>query len=176
MKNLLHVVFILFIWIFTQACRQKPGKNYNQETSVDQDGISFIKNGIEGGLTEIKASGLALTKSNNQRVIRFAKMMVDDHTKAGNELMKIESDKLVLEKDLINSNHQIVLSQLSQKSGSAFDKAYLQMMIVDHENTIKLFDGASRNTDVRISKFAVQTLPSIKMHLDSAKAINATLQ
>jgi len=103
-------------------------------------------------------------------------MMVDDHTKAGDELKKIEGDKLVVEKDLINSDHQKALNELTQKSGPAFDRAYLQMMVVDHENTIKLFSGATRNTDVKISKFAAQTLPIIKMHLDSAKTLAASIK
>jgi putative membrane protein len=154
-----------------QSCLNKHAKNYNQTTLVDQDGTNFILYGIEGGLTEVKASGVAITNSNNQRVISFAKMMIEDHTKAGDQLKKIESDKLVLEKDSISGDHQKMIDSLSTEKGAAFDKAYLQMMVTDHEKTIKLFTDASQNTDIEVRNFAAKTLPTIKMHLDSANAI-----
>ncbi len=160
---------------FAEACQDKHAKNYNN-SDVDTSGVLFIKNGIEGGLTEIKASGLAITNSNNQRVIGFAKMMIDDHTKAGDELKKIESDKKVDTTDTISAVHQQVINDLSKKSGAAFDKAYMQMMVADHTGAVKLFTNASHNTDSEISKFASETLPTIQMHLDSANAILLSLR
>jgi len=176
MKKLIYPIFGVIILLSAQACKDKPAKNYNQETKVDQDGMNFLKNGLEGGLTEIKASGLALTQSNNQRIIGLAKMMIDDHTKAGNEFKKIEKDKLVPEIDSLNTDHTEKIKALSAKTGAAFDKAYIQMMIADHTDAIKLFTNASQNTDIEVRNFAAKTLPTLKMHLDSATAINSSLK
>jgi len=93
MKNLTYLFVLVVFMLCMQACQNKQGKNYNQEEQAAQDGLTFVKNGMEGGLTEIKASGLAITNSRNQRVISLAKMMIEDHTKAGDELKQIESDK-----------------------------------------------------------------------------------
>jgi putative membrane protein len=157
-----------------QACQERAGKNYN--TVSDENGTVFIKNGIEGGLTEIKASGLAITNSNNQRVIALAKMMINDHSAARDTLKKIEMDKKVDEKDTINAAHLQMIDDLSKKSGEAFDKSYLQMMVADHEDAVKLFNNASQNRDKEISKFAASTLPIIQMHLDSANAILSSVK
>jgi putative membrane protein len=176
MKNLIYLVFGVMGLLFVQACQDKHGKNYNKLDKPDQDGLVFLKNGIEGGLTEIKASGLAITNSSNQRVIGLAKMMIDDHTKAGDALKKIESDKHVEEKDTVSSDHEKIISDLAKESGPAFDKAYLQQMVTDHEGAVKLFTNASQNTDLEISQFAAKTLPTIKMHLDSVNAILTSLK
>jgi putative membrane protein len=170
MRNLNYLVAGIVVLFLMQACKDRHAKNYNN-AAPDQDAVSFIKNGIEGGLTEIKASGLVITNSNNQRVIALAKMMIDDHTKAGEELKRIESDKKVNGDDSIFAVHQFKIDSLSKKSGNAFDKAYLQMMITDHTGAIKLFINASHNPDAEISKFASETLPTIQMHLDSANAV-----
>jgi putative membrane protein len=170
MKNLIYLPLVVVMLLFVHACKDKHGKNYNK-TLVDDTGLSFIKNGIESGLTETKASGLVITNSSNQRVIRLAKLMLDDHTKAGDELTKIENDKRVIEKDTINADHQQMINDLSKKSGAAFDKAYLQMMVADHENAVKLFTAACQDQDSDIKKFAAKTLPTIQLHLDSARAI-----
>ncbi|MDP9079376.1 MAG: DUF4142 domain-containing protein [Bacteroidota bacterium] len=173
MKNLIYLLTGLIFLLFTEACQDKKGRNYNQQ---QQDEIVFVKSGIEGGLTEVKASGLAITNSNNQKVIGLAKMIIDDHTNAGDELKKLEADKKIAENDTIGSAHQQMINDLSKKSGAAFDKAYLQMMIADHEQAVKLFTTASASSDNAIKKVASENLPTIKMHLDSANAISTTLK
>ncbi|MCR8556127.1 DUF4142 domain-containing protein [Mucilaginibacter sp. BJC16-A38] len=173
MKNLIYLLTGLMFLLFTEACQDKKGRNYNQQ---QQDEITFVKSGIEGGLTEVKASGLAITNSNNQKVIGLAKMIIDDHTNAGDEFKKLESDKKIAENDTISSAHQQMIGDLSKKSGVAFDKAYIQMMIADHEQAVKLFTAASTSPDNAIKKVASENLPTIKMHLDSANAISTTLK
>jgi putative membrane protein len=170
MKNLIYLLTGMIFLLFVQACGDKKGKNYNQALD-DQDGIVFIKSGIEGGLTEIKASGLAITNSNNHQVIGLAKMVIDDHTKTGDDLKQLEIEKKISEKDTISSAHQQMINDLSKKSGKTFDKAYLQMMVNDHEQAVKLFTNATHNSDSKIRKIASIGLPAIKMHLDSANAI-----
>ena len=176
MKKFIYPIIGVIVLLFSQACQDKHAKNYNQTTLVDQDGLFFIQNGLESGLTEIKASGLAITQSNNQRVINLAKMMVDDHTAAGQTLKKIETDKLIVEKDSINREHSAMIEDLSKKANKTFDKAYVQMMVADHQAAVKLFTSASQNTDIDIRNFAAKTLPTIKMHLDSANAVLASLK
>jgi putative membrane protein len=174
MKNLITLLFGLIVLLAT-ACNSHHAKNYNN-SSIDAAGVSFIKSGITGGLTEIKASGEAITNSNNQRVIALAKMMIDDHTAAGDELSRIKKDKQVSGTDSISAEHQLLIENISKKKGAEFDKDYLQMMVNDHIEAIKLFTVGSHNTDTEISKFATATLPVIQMHLDSANAILSSLK
>jgi len=174
MKKLIYLLSGVIFFLSALACSHGQPKNYSND--VDQNSILFIKNGIEGGLTEIKASGMAITNSNNQKVIAFAKMLIDDHTKANDDLKKLESDKKIDQTDTISSAHNLVLNDLSKKKGNNFDKAYLQMMVADHELAIKLFTTGTKDTDPDIAKFATATLPTLKMHLDSANAICITLK
>src|SRR3569833_2190328 len=62
MKNLVYIFAALLFLIVTESCQDRPGKNYNKENQ-EFDGAKFIKDGIEGSMTEIKASGLAITNS-----------------------------------------------------------------------------------------------------------------
>ncbi len=87
--------------LFVQACHDKRGRNYNEA----QNDTVVIKNGIEGCLTEIKVSGLAITNSNNQRVISLAKTIIDDHTKIGDEFNQLKADKKIAGNDTISSAH-----------------------------------------------------------------------
>ena len=174
MKNVFTLLSAAIIFLSIQACQPKHAKNYN--ALVDQDGVLFVKNSTELELTEIMASGLVITNSNNQRVIGLAKAMLDDHTNEGEGLKKLEADKQIIGKDTIGSAHQLLIDSLSNKSGTVFDKAYLQMMIADHTQTLDLFTTASHSKDNDISAFATKTLPIIKMHLDSATAVLTSIK
>ena len=177
MKNLFFYLAIIIMMFAAPACQDaRHAKNYNDKTLADDEAINFIRQGLESGLTEIKAAGVAKTQSTNPRVIRFADMIITDHTQAGNELRKIETDKLVDQRDAINAEHEEMITGLATKSGPEFDKAYIQMMLKDHEEAIELFKSVGNNTSGMIQKFAAQTLPKLQMHLDSAKAISASLK
>src|SRR6185312_15900966 len=100
----------------------------------------------------------------------------DDHAKAGNELEKIKKDKDIMSPDRITTEHLQMIQELSGKKGPEFDKAYLQMMVNDHEKAVDLFATATSDNAPEIEDFAKKTLPTIQMHLDSSKAILASLK
>jgi len=177
MKNITCLFTGIAILFAVTACTDnKRAKNYNNNTEVDEAGESFIKQGLEAGLTEINASKVAETNSKNPRVISFAKMMVTDHTQAGDELEKIGINKRVAEGDTVNAEHKQQITAISAKKGAGFDKAYMQMMVTDHQNAVKLFTNAASDKNTDIKNFAKKTLPALKMHLDSANAIYSSLK
>jgi putative membrane protein len=175
MKNLTCLSAIVILLSIT-SCGDKKAKNFNEETKVDSQGAKFISAANEAGVTEIKAAMIAQNNSKNLRVISFAKMLIVDHTKAGQDLKLIALSKNVTVVDTMTQVHKTTLGSLMQQTGSAFDKAYMQMMLADHEKAIQLFHDGAENTDKNLQDFATKTTPVLKMHLDSAKAINASLK
>lgn len=175
MKKLLYLAIGVITLLSAHACQEKIAKNYNK-IWVDDAGLAFIRNGAEGYLTVIKASGLAKKHSKNKRVLNFAKMMLDDHHKSLTGLKQLEAIKLVEEQDTISMLHQQQISELSRQSGNAFDKQYLQLMIAGHSEAIPTFTVAGQNADPDISKFSGKALPMIRRHLDAANAILSSLK
>jgi len=179
MKHSLYLsAFALFAVSVTACNENKKAKNYNEKTLVDAGAITFIKQADEAGITEIRAAQVAQSKSNNARVVNFAKMMINDHTAMGNSLKELAKNKFVTIKaasDTLSLSHQQMIDEISKLSGSAFDKAYMGMMVTDHGKVIDLFRSVDNNTNRAIQKFAEQNLPKLLTHLDSAKAINGSL-
>ncbi|MES2274740.1 MAG: DUF4142 domain-containing protein [Bacteroidota bacterium] len=177
MKNLrpLFVLPVLAVVIASCGDNQRA-KNFNDKTLVDGQALGFIKIANEAGLTEVKASTIAGTLSKNPRVISFAKMMVTDHTQAGKELTELADDKLVDKSDALSPEHQKTIDSMAKLTGAGFDRAYMGMMVNDHVQAVKLFEETSSNKNNAVQKFARKTLPTLKMHLDSAKAIATSLK
>lgn len=133
---------------------------------------SFTTAAAQGGMVEVKLGNLALAKSENADVKRFAEMMIADHTRANNDLKEIAAGKSVALPTDISDEQKSTLDKLSKFSGAEFDKEYVKAMIEDHERDVKEFRTQSQNgTDAEVKAFAARTLPTLEAHLDMVKGI-----
>lgn len=129
---------------------------------------NFVKHASIGSTFEIQSSELALEKSENEAVKEFAERMVEDHSKAAEDLKKAlessDADSSYMGGGL-DDKHQKQLDKLQNLSGAAFDKRYIDAQIVAHNEAVDLFGNYARNgKDRALQAFAAQTLPTLKEH------------
>jgi putative membrane protein len=118
----------------------------------------FIKKAAEGGLAEVELGKLATEKAESPEVKQFGQRMVDDHTKANDQLKQVASEKGVA-----------VPEKLSAKDAAT--KARLEKLS-DHTKDVSEFRMESKNAkDPDVKNFASQTLPTLQDHLKEAKSI-----
>src|SRR5207237_917518 len=67
-----------------------------------------------------------------------------DHSKAGDELKQWASTKGLDLPTQPNADQQKTATDLTAKSGAAFDKAYMEDMVKDHDKDVKEFQDASK--------------------------------
>lgn len=144
-----------------------PAKKLSHQDS------SFIKNAAESGNTEIEGSKLALAQSQNADVKTFAQMMVDDHTKASDELKGLAGQKDVKISDTPSLTKKAELKILSERKGTSFDQHYAKFIGVSaHQDTIKLFQKeVAKGEDADVKAWAAKTLPTLNHHLELAEAL-----
>lgn len=137
----------------------------------------FAMDASKGGNTEVAASQAAQSMAQNQRVKDYAMMMINDHTKANQELSSLVSPKGVTLSDSTDPKKKDALQSLQKMTGANFDKQYMTMMVKDHQETVKKFQMASEKcADGDLKTWAAGKLPALKMHLDSALAIQKALK
>lgn len=140
--------------------------------AVDTEDAKFATEAANGGMAEVELAKLAETKATNPKVKEFASMMVKDHSKANEELMAIAKSKNITLPTTVGSEAQETMSDLQKKSGTDFDKAYVDAMVKDHDKDVDMFEDASKDLkDAELKSFAVKTLPTLKMHQSAIKAI-----
>lgn len=148
----------------------------NAQGTVDDKTHTFMTDIAEAGMAEVEIGKLAKDRAQNPRVKNFAEMMIKDHTAANNDLMAIARNKNVTLPSTLGK-HQNHMEDLSKKNGAEFDKAYMKAMVNGHEDVVKELEKCAQNgTDPDVKTFAAKTLPTVRMHLDSAKAINKALK
>ena len=120
---------------------------------------------------------LAAQKANNADVKAFGQQMVDDHTKANDQLKTVAAKESITLPTTLTPKDQATYNKLNGMSGDAFDMAYVNDMVKDHEMDVKEFQKESNTgKDDSIKGFASQTLPVLQGHLDKIKGIQSKMK
>jgi len=137
---------------------------------------TFVKTATLDGMTEVEFGKLAVSKSSNSDVKRFAQKMVQDHGQANQQLAALARSKGLPVPTKLDAKHEAMLQELSAKSGAAFDSDYASHMAKAHTKAVALFEAASQSSDPDLAAFAKQTLPTLQQHEQLANNLNASVE
>jgi len=147
------------------------GKQAGMSNMSSQD-HDFVMDAAMGGLMEVELGRIAAQKGMSDAVKQFGQRMVDDHSKANEELMSLASSKGMTLPTALDEKHQKDVTKLSAMSGAEFDRAYSRMMLSDHNKDVKEFEKQStKGGDADLKAFASKTLPTLQEHLQMARAL-----
>lgn len=136
----------------------------------------FLRKAVAGGHTEVTLAILAQQKSASEPVKQLARRIQKDHEKANAELQAIADKKNVSVDHKTTADQAKLKARLEPLSGAAFDRAYLEAMVEDHQKDTKEFEKqASAGTDPELKAFASRTLPDLQDHLKLATDAQRTV-
>lgn len=149
------------------------------ETDAD-----FMKKAAEVGVRDVETSRLAMAKSTNPDVKRFATRVAIDRSIANEELLRLAEIRSValdpagLKVDLtlpVAADGRALTpaaSQLSNLEGAAFDRAFLEHVITSTAEVIGLFDGtADHSKDQELKDWAERVHQTLQALLNRAKDV-----
>ncbi len=133
---------------------------------------SFVRKAAEGGMAEVELGKLAAEKGSTDDVKKFGQRMVDDHTKANDQLKQIAASKNVALPNGLNAKDKATKTHLEKLSGKQFDRAYMDDMVKDHIQDVAEFNRESEMAkDPDVKNFASQTLLTLRDHLKNARSV-----
>jgi len=174
---------------FGAACSNEPGKETANSAPVIKSepakpasdkgdavvtggDLAFMNDAAPGGMAEVELGKMAASKAQNAEVKAFGQKMVEDHSKAGEELKQLAAQKKVMLPPDVLPAHKQLMEKLSKLSGADFDKEYVAAMVEAHEKDVAAFENVSKTAaDADVKAFATKTLPTLKMHLEMIKAM-----
>lgn len=133
---------------------------------------NFLMDAAMGGLMEVELGRVAAQQGASEPVKTFGQRMVDDHSKANQELMNLAQGKGITLPTELDAKHRESVTKLSAMSGANFDREYTKMMVSDHRKDVSEFEKEStRGADADLKEFATKTLPTLQEHLKMAEAL-----
>jgi putative membrane protein len=175
------VCMFMFVAVLSQA---RQGQNMNGNKNMGAMGMAlssmdrnFMTEAAAGGMAEVAMGRLALEHASSDAVKQYAQHMVDDHTKANEELMQLASTKGVTLPTGPDAKHQAMMTKMQAMSGAAFDREYVKNSgVKDHEKMEKLFQKESTGAkDADAKAFAAKTLPTVQEHLRMAREMTTSM-
>jgi putative membrane protein len=134
----------------------------------------FIRNAAEANMADVKLGQLAKEKGQSPEVKKFADRMINDHTKANDELKQVANQEHVNLPTDVNSKDAATYRSLEKLSGAEFDKAYARTMVRDHEKDVAEFKREASTAQTEpVKQYAQETLPTLQSHLQEAKQMQA---
>ena len=153
----------------------QPGMNSNSNNLTAAD-KTFMHKAAEGGLAEVELGQLATEKGSSAQVKQFGQRMVNDHSKANDQLKQLASNDGVTLPEHLSAKDKMLKERLSKLSGPSFDAAYMNNMVKDHKQDVAEFARESKSGSDNAAQFAKETLPTLKSHLQEAEKIAPKLQ
>jgi len=130
----------------------------------------FVDHAYTAGQNEIILNRMAMERSRNEDVRKFAQKMLEDHGKNNQELTLVVSELRIAVPDRPLPEQQKDLQKISSNEVKDFDKEFMDQMVAEHEKAVKLFEQGSKELkNEKLKDFATKTLPTLKEHLNMAK-------
>jgi putative membrane protein len=136
----------------------------------------FLKAATMGGAAEVEFAQLAERMSRNSDIKRFAQRMVREHQEANKRIATIARNAGLPPMQGLDPDHKAIFDRLSTLQGAAFDRAYIDSQIVDHQVMAQLLEyEIGSGQDPELKGLAAELLPAILEHLQTADAVLSTL-
>jgi putative membrane protein len=157
----------------TTASKTTASSSTSKLSSSDH---KFVMDAAEGGMMEVELGRIAAQKGTSPDVKSFGQRMVDDHSKANDQLKQVASSKGVTVPASLPASKQKEIDKFNQLSGAAFDSAYVSHMVADHKKDVAEFQKESKNgKDTDVKAFATNTLPTLQDHLKMIQDISSKM-
>ena len=115
-----------------------------EQESLGKADAAFLQTAAQRQQSEIQWSQLAVERSESEQVKQFAQRMVQDHTKAIQEISKLAAALGLTISETKKDTPHGAKAKLSSLSGRAFERCYLKDQVAGHQKNVSEFTAKSK--------------------------------
>lgn len=183
MKFLMTVVSVSLLTgggvAFADPPKGQPPKPSMLTTTFKNTGpmttARFVQHAAMGDAFSIQAGQLALRKTKDESIRKFAREMISTHNDAAQKLKQaITTDNIdVRIPDDLDQGHASNLDRLKSASGADFDNTYVRTQVKEQHAELKLMhDYSQSGNDTALRQFASAREPVLRSHLKLAEGLD----
>jgi len=152
----------------------RPGGTRTQTQVTELDRI-YVTESAQGGLTEVRLAQLALQKSQNNNIRRYAQQMIQEHTPVNQQLVQLASQKGITPPTDVGPKYQAAIARLSQLPSREFDQAYQQEAGINlhMEYLVVQRRQSLLGQDRDLKAFANKNIPVAQRHLQEGERLSS---
>lgn len=173
-KSILTVVTATAL-LFTTACSSDDSIEQAAEQSVQQfeaEGVEgmrndalFVAEAASTSLLEVQLGEAALNAAVSPEVRELAQELMQANQQMLNELQQIASQSNFVLPSTLGSRHHEIYQRVTDKTGIAFDLAYVDRLSDEHGEIIERYEDIAKNgQDMALKQYASKQLPLLRRH------------
>ena len=151
-----------------------PARAAVSSTPLARADQKILTDFAQANMGEIEAARMAQSKSQNEQVKNYAQQMIDDHSKALEDVRQLAEAKGMPLPTELDRTQRAKANKLAALSGDAFDRAYMaQAGVADHKKVHSMLrQNQTRARDPDLKALLARTLPVVDQHLHSANQLS----
>lgn len=163
----LSFLILLAAGIAPAGAQTLDGASIAADAHIARADVRWMQKVARAGAAEVEFGKLAAAQAKRNEVRAFGSAMVEQHTKANDELNELATQKRVVLLNRMDSAHTKLLVRLTTLTGDEFDREYMRTAgIRDHTDAGKLFaDGADKLKDPDLKIYAAKMSAVVKQHM-----------
>jgi putative membrane protein len=159
-----------------EKAAKEPTASKKSAGQLAKNDLQSFRKLAQADMAEVAAGKVAAEKAQSPEVKKYAQHMLDEHSKMLEDGKKLAQAKGVTPPSQPEKKHQAALEKLQQASGSDFDRQYMQQMVKDHQEVLKVAEKTAKDAkDPELKAHAQKGVPHIKEHLAQARKISESL-
>jgi putative membrane protein len=141
-------------------------------TATDSQVLSTIH---EANLMEIQVGKLVASKTATKAVVKYAKMLEQEHTAADQKVMDLAKQRQIAIVEIREMREQTtrIVQKLTPLQGKDLDKEFLRSSVSAHEQVIQQLKTAQTELPAAsaVKPLIEQLMPALEEHRDQAKQL-----
>jgi putative membrane protein len=137
---------------------------------------NFVTRAAVTNLAEIDLSQMALDKSTNADIRKFATQIIKDHQAAQAKLKQIAGAQKIALPGSVDEERRKQREQLKELTGADFEKQYVALMHTGHNEAAGFLEAATKSNelDSAFKNYASETLQTVRNHRAEAAKLQAS--
>jgi putative membrane protein len=131
----------------------------------------FVQEAAASGRAAVELCALGAKRAQDPAVRELARHVADDHEATNKEMMQLAKRLEIPLATRTDPGQKALLGRLSRLAGAEFDRQYIAALVDGHREVVETFEyEAEAGRDPDVKSFAERTLPTLRHHLDLARA------
>jgi len=136
----------------------------------------FVKAASASNMAVQVAARFGTTRSSKVPVTTFAQRISSDQAKASEDLIKLAVKKKFERAKAVEKKDTDANVKMLGNEGAAFDRAFVERMVVDRKATIALYENQAKNgQDKDVKAYAEKHLPALRKQLEMGEELAGKL-
>lgn len=159
------------------ACERKPeDETANRTTPAAAEELTaadreFMQKAAKSNEREVELARMAQDRAQNVKVRDYAEQLEGDHSGALDDLRELARERSVTLETAPPAEKASMTDRLNAAGTRQFDRAYLELMVENHQKGIGEFERMQSTAKGELKEFIDEKLPVMREHLQKAEEL-----